>query len=462
MIDWRVFGFVLLVSITTGVVFGLIPVRHIGRLDLSAVLQRLNTTARIGKRRIDMRAMFVIAQLALSVILVAGSVLLIRTSLALRQVDAGFDAEHVLTMRMAVADTPYQTRDGISLLTAQGIERVQALPGVVRASTTCCMPLEIVWQLPFVIASRANDGLIRTRTMSYHGFGGWTFVSPGFFDVLGVPILKGRDFSFADDAKAPGVVIINEAMARHYWPTGDPLNDQLIIGRGMRAAYDDEPVRQIVGVVGNVRDTRLVDNPRPAMYVPVAQEPDGVTSVNVKLLPLVWIVRTTAEPYALSQPIKKALESGPGQLPVTRIRALRDVVRDSTARTTFNTWLMTTFAMCALVLAAVGVYGLVSYWVQQRSRDIGVRLALGAAGRAVAQMVVVKAMRMAGLGIAVGVIVALALARLMSGLVFGVTPRDPMVFVGVALLLIIIAFVAVSLPALRASRIDPLEALRSE
>jgi predicted permease len=460
-LDWRVLAFVALISILTGVVFGLLPMRHIGRGDLGAVLQRANTSTGL-RGRFSPRALFVVGQLALSVVLVIGAALLVRTSFALRAVDPGFDREHVLTMRMAVTGTQFDTREGITSLTRQGIERVEAIPGVIRASTTCCMPLETVWQLPFVMGSRAGEGLTQTPAMRFHGFAGWTFVSPGYFEVFGVRMIRGRDFSFADDARAPGVVIINEAMARRYWPDRDPLNDQLIIGRGMRPAYDEEPVRQIIGIVGDVRDTRLMDPARPAMYVPVAQEPDGVTVENVKFLPLVWTVRTAGEPYALSRPVQQALESGPGKLPVTRIRALADVVSESTARSTFDSWLMAVFGVCALVLAAVGVYGLVSYWVQQRTREIGVRIALGAEAAGVARMVVRHGMRIAAAGIGVGLVAAFASAQLVSRMVFGVTPRDPVIFAAIAVLLAMVAFVAVSLPAMRASRVDPSETLRAE
>jgi predicted permease len=324
------------------------------------------------------------------------------------------------------------------------------------------MPLETVWQLPFVIASRAGQGLKQSGVMRFHGFAGWTFVSPGYFDVLGVRMLKGRDFSFTDDARAPGVAIVNETMARLFWPDGDPLRDQLVIGRGMRPAYDQEPVRQIIGVVGDVRDTRLMDPPRPAMYVPVAQEPDGVTVANVKLLPLVWIVRTTTQDSSLIRPIQRALESAPGRLPVTRVREMRDVVSDSTARSTFNAWLMATFGVCALGLAAVGVYSLVAYWVQQRKRDIAVRLALGAEGASVVRLVVRRGMGIAVVGIGIGVIIALTLAQAMAALVFGVRPRDPVIIVGTTVLLTVVAFVATAIPARRASRIDPLQTLRAE
>jgi len=406
--------------------------------------------------------MFVVGELALAVILVVGATLLILTSLALQRVDPGFVAENVITMRMAVSGTQFETRAGISELARAGVERVQAIPGVVRASTTCCMPLETVWQLPFVMTSRRGEGLRQAGQMAFHGFAGWTFVSPGYFDVFGVPILRGRDFSFQDDASAPGVVIINETMARQYWPTGDPLNDQLIIGRGMRPAYDDEPIRRIIGIVGDVRDTGLRDTARPAMYVPMAQEPDGVTSVNVKLLPLVWIARTSTDPHLLSAPIKSALESSVGQLPVTRIRALTDVVSESTARTRFNTWLMTAFGFCALGLAAIGVYGLVAHWVQQRSREIGVRLALGADAIGIATMVVRQGMRLAAIGVGIGIVGSLGLARAIQGLLFGVPANDPIVFVSIPVLLGLVALAAVSIPAWRASRIDPLRALRTE
>ena len=193
-----------------------------------------------------------------------------------------------------------------------------------------------------------------------------------------------------------------------------------------------------------------------------AQEPDGVTVVNVRLLPLVWIVRTATPPYALSGQIKKALESSAGRLPVTRIRALTDVVSESTARTRFNTLLMTVFGFCALGLAAIGVYGLVAYWVQQRSREIGVRLALGAEPSGIAMMVVRQGMRLVAVGVSVGMIAALALVQVIRGLLFGVPPRDPVVFISIPLVLALVALGAIAVPAWRASRIDPLQTLRTE
>ena len=221
-------------------------------------------------------------------------------------------------------------------------------------------------------------------------------------------------------------------------------------------------MRRIIGIVGNVRDTGLRDAARPAMYVPMAQEPDGVTAVNVKLLPLVWIVRTATSPQLLSAPIKTALESSVGQLPVTRIRSLTDVVDESTAPIRFNTWLMTAFGFCALGLAAIGVYGLAAYWVQQRSREIGVRLALGADAFGIGAMVVRQGMRLAVIGVGIGIVGALGLAQTIRGLLFGVPANDPVVFVSISFVLSLVALAAVSIPAWRAGRIDPLQALRTE
>ena len=253
--DWRVLAFTVLISAVTGIVFGLVPALQAAGTDPYVTLKQSGGARGSGFGQNRGRALMVVSEIALALTLVIGAALLIRTSLALRSVRPGFDTHDVLTMRTAVTGTRFETRAGISDLTRNGIQRIRALPGVKFASTTCCVPLETVWQLPFVIESRPAEALTRSGNMSFHGFGGWTFVSPGYFDVFKIPILRGRDFSERDDASAPGVVIINGAMARRFWPTSDPLNDRLIIGRGMRPEYEQEPVRQIIGIVGDVRDT---------------------------------------------------------------------------------------------------------------------------------------------------------------------------------------------------------------
>jgi putative ABC transport system permease protein len=461
-VDWRVLTFTLVVSVVAGFVFGLLPGFQAARADPYYTLKETGGGRGSGRRQNRTRALIVVSEIALALLLLIGAALLIRTSWALRSMNPGFDSHNVLTMRMSVTGTPFEKRAGIGQLTRDGIERIRALPGVISASTTCCMPLEAVWQLNFVIGSHPQTGLTTTRNMSFHGFGGWTFVSPGYFDVFRIPIVRGRDFNERDNAGSPGVVIINETMARQFWPNSDPLGDTLIIGKGMRPEYDDEPVRQIVGIVGDVRDIDLKRNPRPAMYVPVAQEPDGVTVLNVRLLPLVWIVRTGVEPRSLSSAVEKQLQEASGGLPLARIRSMDDVISESTARARFDMSLMIIFAVSALLLAMVGVYGLISYSTQQRTHEIGIRLALGAESQIVRNMVLLQGMKLALAGIAIGSVCALGLSRLLSGFLFGVTARDPLVFVSAPIALGIAAFLAVWIPARWASRVTPMTLLRHD
>ena len=458
-VDWRVFAFTIATSVVTGVIFGLVPALHASRADLVAAMKR--GAGGHGGRHSTLRATLVVAEIGLALTLVVGAALLIRTSMALRAVDAGFDARNVVTMRTSVTATRFETQAGIAELTHEGATQICAVPGVVAATATCCMPLETVWQLPFVVSGRSPETLTRTSSLAFTGFAGWTFVAPEYFNVLRIPLVRGRDFTDHDTAGARGVVIINQEMARRFWPTGDPLNDQLIIGKGMRREYDDEPLRQIVGIVGNVRDTGLTRPARPAMYVPMAQEPDGVTTLNVRLLPIVWMVRTATPPSIAATSIEKALQRASG-LPVTRIRTMDQIVAESTARSHFDTWLMTLFGACALLLSAIGVYGLMAYSVQQRTAEIGVRMALGASENSVRNMVLRQGMILAISGIAVGLASSFWLARVLSGFLFGVAPRDPTIFTTVTLLLAAVAFIAVWLPAQRATRLDPVTALRQE
>jgi predicted permease len=458
-VDWRVFAFTIAASVVTGVIFGLVPALHASRVDLVAAMKRV--VGGRGGRHSNVGSTLVVAEVALAMMLLVGAALLIRTSMALRAVDAGFDAHNVLTMRTSVTATRFETRAGIAELTREGATEIRAVPGVVAATATCCMPLETVWQLPFVVSGRPPETLTRTSSLAFTGFAGWTFVAPDYFNVLRISVIRGRDFTDRDTASAPGVVIINQEMARRFWSTGDPLNDRLIIGKGMRHEYDQEPLRQIVGIVGNVRDTGLTRPARPAMYVPMAQEPDGVTTLNVRLLPIVWMVRTATPPLTAATSIEKALQHASG-LPVTRIRSMDQIVAESTARSRFDMWLMTLFGGCALLLSAIGVYGLMAYSVQQRTAEIGIRMALGADENSVRNMVLRQGMIPAISGIALGLVSSLWFGRVLSGFLFGVAPRDPTIFTTVTLLLAGVAFIAAWLPAQRATRLNPIMALRQE
>jgi predicted permease len=454
-VDGRVLLFTIAVSMATGILFGLLPAVQACRTDVGTALKQGDGSTGSSSSGTRARGLLIVSEIAVALMLLIGAGLLIRTSLALAGVNRGFDLQNVLTLRMSVSGSRFETRAGLEKLTRNGAERIRALPGVAVATSACCVPLETVWQLPFVIAGRPLTG-------AFHAFAGWTFVSPGYFEAFNIPLIRGRTFTDRDGAGAPGVVIINTAMAHRFWPDGDPLNGQLIVGRSMRPEYKEDPVRQIIGIVGDVRDQALNRPPRPAMYVPVAQVPDGVTTLNVRLLPLTWIVRTHAEPHSLAGRVEAELAAASGGLPVTRIRSMDEVAAESIARTRFNMLMMTAFGLSALLLAAIGVYSIMAFSVRQRTREIGIRRALGAESSQLRRMVLGHGMKLSMIGVAAGLVAGLGAARLLAAYVFGVTIYDPLVFVSVPLLLSAVAFMAVWLPARRATMVDPTVALRNE
>ena len=449
-LDWRILIFTAAVSIGTGLLFGIFPAFHTARQDLTGALREGSAASSGGHQRV--RSALVVLEIALALTLVIGSGLLIRTSLAIGAVSPGFDASNVLTMRMSFTGTRYETSMAVDQAIHDGSERLNKLPGVVLASAACCVPLEGGYGLGFKIIGRQNDD---------NPGGAWTTVSPGYFEVFKIPVLRGRTFTDRDTKAEPAVVIINESMAKQYWKASDPIGARITIGRGGGMhEFDAEPDREIIGVVADSRDDGLNQDPPPKMFVPQAQVPDAVNALNTRIAPMTWVVKTKVPPASLTSAVQEQLRQATG-LPVAEVRSMSEIVSRSTSREQFNTLLMTIFAASALVLAAIGIYGVMAYAVQQRTQEIGVRLALGAEPGAVQTMVVLQGMRLAAIGVVIGVTAAFALSRYMSTLLFGVEPRDPLVFIGVPALLAAVALLAVWVPAARASRIDPLGALRS-
>jgi predicted permease len=268
-------------------------------------------------------------------------------------------------------------------------------------------------------------------------------------------------FTDRDDSGSAGVVLISEGLAKQFWPNNDPVGQRITIGKGVGPEFE-EPPREIIGIVGDTREQGLDNKPHPSMYVPVAQLKDGVTKLNNGFIPASWVIRTSVEPFSLSKEIQEELRAASGGLPVAHIRSMVQIRGESTAASDFNLTLLVIFAGVALLLAAIGIYGLMAYSVQQRTQEIGIRMALGASAHDVRGMVVKQGMAMALAGVLIGIAAALGLTRWMASLLYGVTPRDPLAMTSVAFLLAGVALAATYLPARRASRVDPVVSLRYE
>jgi putative ABC transport system permease protein len=454
-LDWRVLVFTLVAAILTGILFGLVPALNTSRSDINSTLRESGARSGAGLRHNKARAVLVITEMALALVLLVGAALLIRTFGALRGVNPGFEARNVLIMEMSLNGGRFEKAAGVDQLEREGRRRIESLPGVTAASLTCCVPLEGGFGLPFIIEGRPlTNG-------PYHGGATWLTMSPHYFDVFRIPLISGRVFTDQDNGAADRVVVINQALAKEYWPKGDALGARISIGKGVGPEFD-EPPRQIIGIVADVREGALSRPPDQIMYVPFAQVNDGIIALNNRIIPLTWVVRTKLQPFSLSADVQRELREASGGLPVAHIRSMQQVVGESTARNDFYMTLLTIFAGVALLLAAIGVYGLMAYSVQQRTQEIGVRMALGASPQQVRRMVVVQGMQLALVGVVIGVASALGLTRLMSSLLYGVKPWDPVTIVLVAVLLSGVTLLATYLPARRASRVDPLVALRYE
>jgi putative ABC transport system permease protein len=380
---------------------------------------------------------------------------LIRAFVALRAVDPGFNAHNVWTAEMALNGPQFEKTAGVAQVVRNARERLNAVPGVITAAATNSMPLVGGFGLPFIIVGKPLNG-------PQTGGAGWMAVSPGYFDAFKIPLVRGRDFTDSDTAGSQGVALINEAMAKEFWKKGEnPVGQQIIIGKGVGPEFE-EPARLIVGIVGDVRDGGLNRNPGSKMVVPLAQMTDGLTELNSKVAPISWVVRTRFDPHQMTTTLTDQLRQASGGFPVARVRSMEEVVVRSTARQDFNMLLLTIFGGSALVLAAIGIYGLMAYSVQQRTQEIGIRMAMGADRGRITKMVVWQGMRLTLVGVVVGLGAAFGLTHLIASLLYGVKDWDPAVFISVPVILSAVALFAVWLPALRASKLNPMEALRTE
>jgi predicted permease len=448
-----VLGFTLGISMLTGILFGLFPALSASRTDLNSSLKESSSRAGAGFRQGKARSLLVVSEVSLALVLLIGAALLIRTFIALRGVDPGFDAHNVLTMEMSLTGNRFQKTAGVAQLERDGRDRLNALPGVEVSALTCCLPIQGEFGLPFTIAGKPVTNKHDTPGA------GWMSVSPGYFSVFKIPIIRGRAFNDHDMAGATPVVIINQALAKRNFPKEDPVGRQILIGHGVGPEFE-EPARLIVGVAGDTHEGGLGRDPGSMMIVPEAQVTDGLTALNAGILPLRWVVRTRVDPHQLTAAVSEQLRQASGGFPVARVRTMDEIVSRSTARQSFNMLLLTIFGAIALVLAAIGIYALMAYSVEQRTQEMGIRMALGADRGAIRNLVVWQGMRLTLAGVGLGIGAAFGLTRLIASFLFHVKSWDPAVFVAVPVLLAAVALCAVWLPAARASRLDPMQALR--
>ena len=454
-LDVNILLFTLAISILTGILFGLAPAFSASRPNLVAMLNENGSRSGIGFRRGKFRSILVVSEMALALVLVIGAALLIRTFLKLQGVDPGFDTHNVLTLAMSISGSRFEKTAPVAQVVREGTERLMAVPGVVDAAATNCLPLQGGFGMTFDILGRSKGNT------PFTGGAGFYSTSWSYFTTFKIPLLRGRNFTEQDDGAAPHVVIINEAMARHYWPKGDPLKDRLQIGPGAGPAFA-EPPRQIIGIVGDTHDEGLNRDPSPMMYIPIAQMPDLETALNSRVAPLYWIVRSNVDPRALATSVSSALREASGGLPVAHIRTMDEVEMRNISRQRFNMLLLTIFGAAGLLMAAIGVYGVMSYSVQHRTQELGIRMALGAQASNLRNLVIGQGMLLTFIGVLIGMSSAFWLTRFLASFLFGVKAWDPIVFIVTPLLLSSVALVATWIPARRATRVDPMTALRLE
>ena len=454
-LDLNILLFTLGISLLTGIAFGLIPAISASRPDLATALNENGAHSGVGVRSGKLRSVLVVSEMALSVVLVIGATLLIRTFLNLQSVDPGFATHKVISMAMSVSGDRFQKTAPVDQVIQDGTDRLRAIPGVVDIGVTNCLPMASGFGMVFDIVGRPKDNGPFTGGAAFYS------ISPGYFNAFNIPLIRGRLFTRQDDATAPSVVLVNQAMARQFWPKSDPLKDRMVIGPGAGPAFAEGP-RNIIGIVGDTHDGGPNREPFPIMYIPLAQMPDLETALNSRVAPLWWIVRSQVDPRTLVTPITVALRDASGGLPVAHIRTMDEIEARNIARQRFNMLSLTIFGSAGLLMAAIGIFGVTSYSVQQRTQELGIRMALGAQASNLRNMVLRQGMMLSFIGVLIGCGGAFWLTHFLASFLFGVKPFDAVSFAATPLLLSVVALASIWTPAMRATRVDPMTALRIE
>ncbi|MGH9939568.1 MAG: ABC transporter permease [Blastocatellia bacterium] len=437
-VDGWVLGFTLTVSLLTGVLFGLAPALQAAKVDLQESLKEGGRTSATGGVRNLLRRGLVVVELALSLVLLVGAALMIRSLWNLQRTPLGFDPESVLTAQVRLPEGKYGPEQGVSFY-QQVRERVAGLPGVRAAS----------WSsgIPFTSGNTSNGIIAENSTLAPGELlqSEWRVVSPDYFRTLGIPLLQGRDFTERDNLNAPISVIISQALAGRLWPNQNPLGRRLRFGPRLWVT--------VAGVVGNVRNVSLSIEPRPMLYL---------CAYSLPLPVMTLAARAEADPRGVIAAIRAKVKEVDPDMPLANLQTTEEILDRASAQPRFNTWLLGAFAAIALGLGAVGIYGVIAYSVAQRAHEIGVRMALGARGADVLKLILKQGMTLTLIGVAIGLVVSFALTRRMKTLLYGVSATDPATFTVIVLLLTFVALLACWIPARRATKVDPMIALRSE
>jgi putative ABC transport system permease protein len=452
-IDGRILLFTAAVSLLTAMLCGLLPALEVSRPSASDALKEAGRTGTSGRQR-RIFSTLVVAQIAVAVVLLVGGGLLVRSFSKLLSVEPGFNGDRVLTMETSLPAAGYRTGADVRTFYTRLLPRIQSLPGVSAAGASTDLPLRVREHRAFTIENESAA----TRALPHAIAQVW--ILGDYLSAMGIPLKRGRHLAPEDHAAAEPVAVINETMARQYWGAADPVGHRIAWG----GPTQHGPWMRIVGIVGDVKQGALNTETQPQAYTPWLQVSDNSLGDNVvgMLRALRLTVRTDIEPSAIAELVRHQIRALDPSLPVTAVQTMDEILRASSAPQRFNTMVIGSFAVLALLLAGLGIAGVLATSVSGRARELGVRLALGAQPRALVRMVVREGMTLAAIGLVIGWPAAWILSHVMSTMLFGVSPRDPLTFASVGAILTAGALLACWVPAWRASRIDPLAALRRE
>jgi putative ABC transport system permease protein len=439
-IDGWVLAFTAAISLASGLLFGLVPALQLSKPDMNVVLRDEGRGSTGNRRRNNARNMLVVSQVALSMLLLVASGLLVRSFIRLQTASPGFDPRNVLSMRISLPRTKYATRPQMIAFYNEALKQVRTLPGVESVAISSALPLNPTRQSPMLLQGQPEVPLGQRPVLNIQT------ISPEYTKVLHVPLMRGRTFTEHDDADAPPVAMVNQSVVRHYWRNEDPIGKHIFLGQLPK------PV-EVVGVLGDIKNTALAQETAPEGFLPFPQLPWAALNLTV---------RTAPDPHGLISAVRSQISAIDKDQPVTNVQTLEEVLEWASAQPRFTMFLLAIFSAIAVILAIVGIYGVIAYTVAQRTQELGIRMALGAAKGDILRMVIGHGLLLTVSGVLIGLIASVALTRVLSSMLYQTSTTDPLVFSSSTALFLVVASIASYMPARRATRIDPTDALRNE